>query len=525
MSAPHRGTPYRLANEVATPAARSEGLEELLRGRLRILTLLAAITAVPFGVATLVSNWTRIRRDPWAAITIPPFALPMLGMAALMLTIWWVLRPGRPLVLRRLRVAEWLTISAWATFFVIVVAGDLRVVLADVARLPIDLAMAHASMWGLLLVIWGVLLPSTPRVATLRNAALVGCTFLPDLVILASTAQRPEHLAVYLGAKTAMVLCYAATATYGGYRIEALRRDAQDARQMGQYVLTSPLGAGGMGEVYLAEHRLLRRPCAVKLIRPDQAGDAATLRRFEREAQATATLSHPSTVQVYDFGIADDGTFYYVMEYLHGETLDELLRREGPQSPGRTIMILRALCGALQEAHDRGLVHRDLKPGNVMLCELGGVRDMVKLLDFGLVAAVRDTTAGPPSDATGTEATLAGTVVGTPAYMSPEQVGGDTEVGPPSDLYSLGALAHALLTGGPPFADRNPMQMMVAHLREVPPRVDMLRPDVPSSLADVVARCLAKAPTERFPDARSLDEVLAVCDPAPVAAREVRTVP
>lgn len=507
---PRRGTPYRLASDDASPTARSEGLEELLRRRLRLLTLLAAVTAIPLGIGTAVSNWDRIVASPWNAVTIPPFALPMLLMSAVMLVIWRRLHPTRALRLQQIRVIEWITITSWAAFFVIIVTGDLRVVWDDIARLPIDLAMAHSSMWGLLLVIWGVLLPSTPRVASWRNLGIVACTFLPDAVVLSSTSANPDHLVVYLGTKSAMVFCYAAVATYGGYRIEALIRDAQSARQMGQYVLTTPLGHGGMGEVYLAEHQLLRRPCAVKLIRPEQAGDAATLRRFEREAQATARLTHPSTVQVYDFGIAEDGTFYYVMEYLRGLTLEELLRREGPQSPERTVAIMRALCGALQEAHDRGLVHRDLKPGNVMLCEQGGVRDVVKLLDFGLVAAVKtDTPATAPVQALEDgDVTVGGEVIGTPAYMSPEQCSGDTDIGPASDLYSLGAVAFTLLTGQSPFAGRGAVQMMFAHLRETPPRVERLRPEVPSDLADVVARCLAKQPSDRFPSAAALAAAL-----------------
>src|SRR5204863_10143764 len=149
--------------------------------------------------------------------------------------------------------------------------------------------------------------------------------------------------------------------------------------------LTKRLGAGGMGEVYLAEHVLLRRPCAVKLIRPERVGDPGSLQHFEREVQATATLTHPNTVQVFDYGRAADGTFYYVMEYLPGSSLEQLVSARGPFPPARAVHILRQVCGALAEAHSIGLVHRDVKAGNIIVCERGGVAHVAKLLDFGVV--------------------------------------------------------------------------------------------------------------------------------------------
>src|SRR5262249_4074836 len=156
----------------------------------------------------------------------------------------------------------------------------------------------------------------------------------------------------------------------------ALRRQVFEARKLGQYRLKKRLGAGGMGEVYLAEHVLLRRPCAVKLIRPERAGDPKELARFEREVCATAGLTHPNTVQVFDYGTAADGTFYYVMEYLPGTTLEALVERHGPLPPARAVYFLRQVCGALQEAHAAGLVHRDIKPGNVIVGQRGGKEDV-----------------------------------------------------------------------------------------------------------------------------------------------------
>src|SRR5262249_36675213 len=257
-------------------------------------------------------------------------------------------------------------------------------------------------------------------------------------------------------------------------------------------------------EVYLAQHVLLRRPCALKLIRPERAVDSKNLRRFEREVQATAMLTHPNTVQVYDYGHAEDGTFYYVMEHLPGLTLEALVKQAGPLPAARATHFLRQVCGALEEAHGRGLIHRDIKPGNVMICERGGVRDFAKLLDFGLVLP-------PASDMRGDKLTQDGTVTGTPAYLSPEQAGGQEAVEARSDIYSGGALAYFLLTGRPPFAGRTGMKLIAAHLYEVPEPLSRHRPDVPADLEAVILRCLAKEPNARFLDAASLNAALSSC--------------
>jgi serine/threonine-protein kinase len=236
-----------------------------------------------------------------------------------------------------------------------------------------------------------------------------------------------------------------AIAAYGTHRIELLRQEAAQARQLGQYQLKQHLGSGGMGEVYLAEHLLLKQPCALKLIRPERAGDPATLRRFEREVQATARLKHWNTVQIFDYGHVADGTFYYVMEYLPGLTLEQLVKQHGPQPPGRAVHLLRQVCLALREAHALGLIHRDIKPANIMVCERGGEHDVVKLLDFGLVKAV--------GLARREEAlTQEGGITGTPTYMSPEQGAGQDHLDGRSDIYSLGAVAYFLLTGSPPLS-------------------------------------------------------------------------
>jgi serine/threonine-protein kinase len=206
---------------------------------------------------------------------------------------------------------------------------------------------------------------------------------------------------------------------------------------------------------------------------------------------------------VYDYGRAEDGSFYYVMEYLDGPTLEGLVRETGPLPPGRVVYLLRQLCGALAEAHATGLVHRDLKPGNVIVAALGGQRDVAKLLDFGLV---QDLSADAADRLTRT-----GTVLGTPAYMSPEQAAGESALDARGDVYSLGAVAFFALSGRPPFQGKTLGQLLAAHRSEPPPVLTDLRPDVPADLAAVVARCLAKDPHDRFQSAADLDRALAQC--------------
>lgn len=281
-------------------------------------------------------------------------------------------------------------------------------------------------------------------------------------------------------------------------RLETLQQQAEKAKRFGQYRLVRKLGAGGMGEVHLAEHLLLKRPSVVKMVRADRAADPASLSRFEREVKMLATLTHPNTVAVYDYGHTADGTFYYVMEYLPGFDLDKLVTKCGPLAPGRAVFVLRQVCAALREAHAAGLIHRDIKPNNVMLCARGGMFDVAKLLDFGLVQA----DVGESAKLTST-----GAVMGTPAYMSREQAAG-LPTDARSDIYSLGATAYFLLSGREPFPRPTLLLTLSAHITDPPPP---LAEAVPADLATVVLRCLAKDPSERFADVRELDLALAAC--------------
>jgi serine/threonine-protein kinase len=291
-----------------------------------------------------------------------------------------------------------------------------------------------------------------------------------------------------------------------GTLIEIDEESLDERQSVGSYRLVSRLGAGGMGEVWLARHRLLARPAAVKLIRHDATAGAAheqLVRRFQREAQVTAGLRSPHTVQLYDFGVNDSGSFYYVMELLDGLDLNQIVTRFGPQPAERVATLLRQACRSLAEAHARGLVHRDIKPANLFVARLGPEYDYLKVLDFGIV-----------KDRPGGEAmllTATGIVQGTPAFMAPELVFDDGGIDGRADLYSLACVAYWALTGQLVFGDaRTPEQMLLHHARTapvVPSAVSEL--PIPRDLEDLVMQCLEKEPERRPRSARELEGALA----------------
>ena len=287
------------------------------------------------------------------------------------------------------------------------------------------------------------------------------------------------------------------------------RVPGEDQRTLGSYRLVRLLGEGGMGEVWEAEHSLLDMRVAVKVIKGNSDGESedqhrVRLARFEREARSTARLECPHTIRVHDFGVTEEGEFYFAMELLRGLDLDELVKRFGPVPVSRTIEILLQVCESLQEAHAQGLVHRDVKPGNLYLCEHGGVYDFVKVLDFGLVKA-------EPRVGT-TRFTKKGTVLGTAAFMPPEQAAG-REVDGRSDLYSLGCVGYWLLTARPVF-DGTAIDVLVGHASQAPPALSVHgRREVPPNLEKVLLRCLAKQPEDRPKSAQALHEDLSACRP------------
>jgi len=281
-------------------------------------------------------------------------------------------------------------------------------------------------------------------------------------------------------------------------------RRLREAQEMGSYQLVELLGRGGMGEVWRAEHRLLARSAAIKLVRPellgasDEAASRLMLRRFEREAQATAALSSPYTIRVFDFGVTDDGTFYYVMELLSGRDLDSLVREFGPVPAARAIHLLRQVCHSLADAHARGLVHRDLKPANIYVCRMGLEYDFVKVLDFGLVKF------DAQSSRQQTLVTADHTTTGTPAFMAPEMILGGT-VDQRADVYAFGCVAYHLLTGQLVFEGDTPMKMFLEHLNTPPiPPSQRTELPIPRELDQLVLRCLEKDPNKRPQDTNEL---------------------
>jgi serine/threonine-protein kinase len=285
-------------------------------------------------------------------------------------------------------------------------------------------------------------------------------------------------------------------------------RQIKEARELGSYELVEQLGAGGMGSVWRARHRLLARDAAVKLVRHEALGETesaaqAQLRRFEREAQATALLQSEHSIRLFDFGTTEDGSFYYVMELLDGRDLESLVKEFGPLPPDRAMFLLRQVCHSLAEAHARGMVHRDIKPANIFLCRMGLDFDFVKVLDFGLVQTRKADTATAATETLITAQQL----IGTPAYMAPELILGHHDVDRRADVYAIGCVAFYLLTGSRVFQDGNQMQVLVDHVHTEPvPPSSRLGAPLPREVDAFVLDCLRKSPADRPRDAGELLE-------------------
>lgn len=359
------------------------------------------------------------------------------------------------------------------------------------------------SVWMLL---FNVVVPTVPRYAVI--AALASVTSVPAMVLLSISLFPPvsppngSMLFWVFGFPYLLVVIMA----YVGARVVyALGTEVTRARELGSYRLEEKLGQGGMGEVWKASHRLLARPAAIKLIRSSAPGNAAGIsddmrRRFEREAQVIAQLRSPHTVTLFDFGIAEEGSFYYVMELLEGVDTDTLIKRFGPIPAERVVHILRQICHSLSEAESRGVVHRDIKPANIFLCRYGEDYDFVKVLDFGLAKAVHEDS--PDAE---TAITIQNVIQGTPAFIAPEQALGGDDIDGRADLYSTGCVAYWLLTGTLVFTADTAIKTLLAHAQAIPepPSARTALP-IPSDLEGLVLMCLAKDREQRPRSARDL---------------------
>lgn len=371
-------------------------------------------------------------------------------------------------------------------------------------------SLGHLSWVTIIILVSSMIMVTTP--AKVLGASMVAASMDPLAIWIAHLRGLPVPSAL-----DTFILCLpnyscAVVALLPSSVLRHLGRRLREAREMGSYRLVELLGHGGMGEVWRAQHRLLARSAAIKLMRPEVLGAGndgevkLALRRFEREAQATAALSSPNTIRLFDFGVTNEGHFYYVMELLAGRDLQSLVTDFGPLPAERVIFLLRQVCHSLADAHARGLVHRDVKPANIYVCRMGLEYDFVKVLDFGLVK-FRETNVAQTL-VSGDHPTT-----GTPAYMAPEIILGATDVDRRADVYALGCVAYFLLTGHLVFEADTPMKVLIQHIQAVPvPPSERTEVPIPRELDDLVMACLQKDPNKRPQDAEQLYRMACSCN-------------
>jgi eukaryotic-like serine/threonine-protein kinase len=484
-----------------------EEARTFLQERLAFLGKAYGVIALSFYTAATTVAAAGPQRK-WAYVVTGLSSAVVLGASAMNLAQWLICRRGR----RRQRTL--LAIDG-VTTTVSAFLNSLMVLATFPGEVP-GLSYARALLlvtFGL--VIRAVVVPSTAR-RTLWLGLLASC-----FPVATSHAWYRTHLEsvvppVLHAAWTWLWAMGAVTiATLASRVLYGLRRQVREAQQLGQYTLLEKVGEGGMGAVYRASHAMLRRPTAVKLLPPSKAG-REHLERFEREVQLTSRLTHPNTVAIFDYGRTPDGVFYYAMEYLEGLNLEDLVRLDGPQPAGRVVQVLRQVAGSLAEAHGIGLIHRDVKPANVILVpERGGAPDVAKVVDFGLVKTLDRGGEGQMG------LTQDDHIAGTPLYLSPEAITAPERVDARSDLYSLGCIGYYLLTGQRVFEGRNVVEVCSHHLHSAPtPPSERLGRPVPDSLSALLMACLEKEPERRPRSARELLLSLHACRDVPAWTEE-----
>ncbi|HEY2760451.1 MAG TPA: serine/threonine-protein kinase [Pirellulales bacterium] len=465
----------------------SKETQSLLRSRLRMAAL---VLGGGFGIFLLRELFTTNYQS------VPEvFVLIFQGIVTLtLLMVGGRLCHKCTYSLSTLRAAELVIFGVPAMFFIamqwLVIKGQLPILTGITAP------------WMLLILVYSLYIPNTwKRAAWVLGSFAVAPSVLCIVAVILMHDSYKAATTSNIATVTMTMALAAFIGAWGVHTINRLRREAFEAKQLGQYRLKRLLGAGGMGEVYLAEHQLMKRPVAIKLIKPGKAADPQALARFHREVQATAKLTHWNTIEIFDYGHTDDGTFYYVMEYLPGKSLADLVVQHGALAPERVVALIEQTCEALAEAHRLGLIHRDIKPGNIFAAERGGVYDVAKLLDFGL--------AKPMMSSGDVNLTQEGSITGSPLFMAPEQATGDGVPDARSDIYALGAVAYYLLTGHPPFEADNAVKVLLAHAQKpvVPP--SQLQSGIPAELDRIVLKCLEKKPADRYGSVTELAGALA----------------
>ncbi|HWN17772.1 MAG TPA: serine/threonine-protein kinase [Gemmatimonadales bacterium] len=417
----------------------------------------------------------------------------VLSIGVALTLAWLASRRGIP---ARLKLYAALGFEVLGSFGIAVV--EYQAITAAIQQRDMGFTGFGLSWVAAFVLLFSVVVPMPPRVMLLSTSLSVATVPLVYGVGMQLGINLPLAPGEFFFALVFPYLIIIIMAYVGSRIVYRLGAAVRQAREMGSYRLVQRLGEGGMGEVWRAKHRMLARPAAIKLIRPevlgvrDQESRDVLLRRFEREAQATALMSSAHTLALYDFGVADDGTFYYVSELLDGFDLDQLVRQFGPVPAERAVHFLRQICASLAEAHEAGLIHRDIKPANVYACRYGREVDFIKVLDFGLVKR-RPPDVGGDGDLTVEEAPS-----GTPAFMSPEQALGEARVDARSDLYAVGGVAYWLLTGTLVFKGATPMETIVMQVQRKPdPPSHRTELAIPPELESIVLDCLAKDPGDR----------------------------
>jgi serine/threonine-protein kinase len=477
--------PFRLPPKLVEDAARR-------------LSLLAVFAAVLIVSVEIFQQWAQpdlapVLGDPVTRLTTLAAVLMAIGLYAL----------------RRYKLVPAVTIVVLGMVFEVVVGFAVSMVETG---LPFeDRPILGISALGPWIVFAGVFIPNRPGV-TLATALIAATMWPAAFALNAMRLDFPPppwgRVIVWPSVNYLMAIL----AYFIGRRIYGITMTAEKALELGSYSLDSLIGHGGMGEVWRASHKMLARAAAIKLVRPDVPGASARqselfVKRFRREANVIAGLQSPHTVYLYDFGVAQDGRLYYVMELLDGISLQTLVTTFGPQPAGRVLHLLEQVCRSLEEAHDQGLVHRDLKPSNLMICKVARTYDFIKVLDFGLAkTAAREGV---------TQLTVEGMATGTPGYIAPEVALGESAIDGRADVYALGCVAYFLLTGTLVFPDANAMSMALKHVQATPdPPSQRTEMPIPADLERVVMSCLAKKAADR-PTTTEVIQMLTACRVTP----------